>query len=73
MLAGDNKALGMYRDRRSFDFPAIDFPEKDKPKKGRSGFRGFAGGPKPVGPVQTAHIHNVTIFVLDKPTFLELL
>ena len=66
VLAGDNKALGVYRDRRSFDFPAIDFPEKDKPKKGRSGFRGFEGGPKPVGPVPAAHIHIMALFSLDK-------
>ena len=65
MLAGDNKALGVYRDRRSFDFLTIDFPEKENPKKGGRGFRG-GGGPNPVGPVPVAHIHNVTLFSLDK-------
>ena len=65
VLAGDNKALGVYRDRRSFDFPAIDFPKKENPKKGRGGFRGRRG-PKPVGPVPAAHIHSVTLFSLDK-------
>ena len=71
VLAGDNEAFGVYRDRRSFDFPAIDFPEKENPKKGGSGFR-VGGGPKPVGPVPTAAFIIMTLFSLDK-MHLELL
>ena len=71
VLAGDNKVLGMYRDRRSFDFPAVEIPKKEDPKEKGGVFRG-GRGPRPVGTVPAAKVHSITLFVLDK-RILELL
>ena len=64
MLAGYNNAFGVYHNHRSFHFPAVELPKKEKPKE-RGDFRGRRG-PEPVRPVPVAAVGHAADILLDR-------